>query len=182
MVSWLVSLSAGFFESSMSPSSIFLKLITSSKSLKSLTMRFPLLLTVTCLFAQYCVGQVQQCHRKDGSALPDLPCDPSANVSSCCGQGYECVTNLACKNRKGFLLVGSCTDPTWLDPSCPFRELSEYSPKHPSDCLGTFIYHILKANSLSRRGKLCLQLHPQHYSLFRWNLLSQRQERDLLCQ
>ena len=99
------------------------------------------------LLSLYSTAQLQQCHRRDGSVIPDLPCDPSgiqlfsssyplllltrivANVSACCGQGFKCIDSLHCEAQNGFPLVGSCTDPTWMDPACPFMQLREYLPE-----------------------------------------------------
>ena len=80
---------------------------------------------LSLLSAHLCAAELLQCHRKDGSVLHDLPCDPSANVSACCGPGYACGTSLYCENTNGIKLVGSCTDPTWMNPACPFIQLSQ---------------------------------------------------------
>ena len=66
----------------------------------------------------------QKCYRKDGLAMPDHPCDPGAEVSACCGQGWTCSSNMYCTDPEGFQGVGSCTDITWQSPACPFVELS----------------------------------------------------------
>ena len=88
--------------------------------LKSTTMiRFFLL---HIFLARRCFCQLKQCYFIDGTLSADLPCDPSANVSACCGQSNTCATNFYCvggtavKNREE---VGSCTDKTWHDPACP---------------------------------------------------------------
>jgi len=88
-------------------------------------MFLSLFISLSLPSVKICTAQLQQCHRKDGSVLPDLPCDPSANVSTCCGQGFKCTTSLYCEAKDGFKLVGSCTDPTWMNPACPFIQLSE---------------------------------------------------------
>ena len=82
--------------------------------------------TLCLLSARLCAAQLQQCHRKDGSITSDLPCDPAANVSACCGQGYKCATSMFCVDKNGYDLLGTCTDPSWANPACPFRQLSQY--------------------------------------------------------
>ena len=69
--------------------------------------------------ARYCFCQLKQCYDPDGELSTDLPCDPSASVSACCGQSWTCVTNLYC-SQGGSKYVGSCTDKAWRDPACPF--------------------------------------------------------------
>ena len=67
-----------------------------------------------------CFCQLKQCYYTDGSPSADLPCDPSANVSACCGQDWVCWTNLHCNVSVGLPGgVGSCTDQSWHDPACP---------------------------------------------------------------
>ena len=71
-------------------------------------------------FMQYSFSQLKQCYDPQGKVQPDLPCDPSANVSACCGLGYTCSTNFYCTNSKfAFDVIGTCTDDTWHDPACP---------------------------------------------------------------
>ena len=67
-------------------------------------------------------AQIKPCYTYDGQSSPDFPCDPEADVSSCCGGGWRCITNLICK--KDVTVIGTCTDRRWAesnDPSCPFR-------------------------------------------------------------
>lgn len=90
------------------PLSYFLK---STKMIRSLLLHI--------FLARRCFCQLKQCYHLDGVLSDDLPCDPSANVSACCGQNYTCSTNLYCTDYNGFRLVGSCTDKTWHDSACP---------------------------------------------------------------
>ncbi|KAM0797683.1 hypothetical protein BDR22DRAFT_433971 [Usnea florida] len=71
--------------------------------------------------ARRCFSQLKPCYSHGGKPSSDIPCDPSANVSACCGGGSTCLTNFYCiggpvDHEK---LVGSCTDKTWHDPACP---------------------------------------------------------------
>ncbi len=81
------------------------------------------------LFACLSFAQVPKCYRKDGLELDDLPCDPRAKVSACCGPGWSCSSNLYCTDVDGWKGVGSCTDMTWQSPACPFVELSMCPPR-----------------------------------------------------
>lgn len=60
----------------------------------------------------------------------DVPCDPSASDSVCCGRGWTCLSNGACEfnldsidpqigNSIGELWRGSCTDSSWKSAQCP---------------------------------------------------------------
>ncbi len=69
--------------------------------------------------APCCLCQLKQCYYLSGDISPDFPCDPSANVSACCGQGSTCVTNFYCIDLLGATHIGSCTDETWQNPACP---------------------------------------------------------------
>ena len=91
--------------------------ILPSYLLKSNTMiRF---LFLHILLVRRCFCQLKKCYNIGGGLVADLPCDPSANVSACCGQDYTCSTNFYCTSKTGFRLVGSCTDRPWHDPACP---------------------------------------------------------------
>ena len=72
--------------------------------------------------APCCFCQLKQCYDPSGVTYPDFPCDPGANVSACCGQGYICANNFYCEptnTNPGDKIVGSCTDKTWQNPACP---------------------------------------------------------------
>ncbi|KAF2175004.1 hypothetical protein K469DRAFT_612314 [Zopfia rhizophila CBS 207.26] len=68
------------------------------------------------------------CYFPDRKTVPnqDTPCSTEGN-STCCGQGFACMSNNICKLTKYVknpgpaqdYLRGSCTDPTWKDPNCP---------------------------------------------------------------
>lgn len=83
----------------------------------------PLHLFLFVLFVGLSSGQLKQCYDQDGTPSDNLPCDPSANVTACCGLGSTCNTNLYCtganQEAPNFWLVGTCTDPTYQDPACP---------------------------------------------------------------
>ncbi|KAL6714057.1 hypothetical protein ACLMJK_008551 [Lecanora helva] len=76
------------------------------------------------LTAHLSAAQLLPCYDKNGKVVGDVPCDPAANVSACCGASYKCVTSLYCEAGTGFQLMGTCTDPTWNDPECPFQQLN----------------------------------------------------------
>ena len=79
-------------------------------------LSFPLLQSVSAQSFQ-----LKSCFRWDGSASNNIPCNPEANVSACCGQGSTCRTNIFCENSSGLKIVGECTDRSWADPACPWR-------------------------------------------------------------
>ena len=79
----------------------------------------PVSFVVIFLYVMF-LSQLKQCHDSQGHVQPDLPCDPSANVSACCQIGYTCSTNFYCtSSENGYHFVGTCTDDKWHDPACP---------------------------------------------------------------
>lgn len=77
--------------------------------------------------------ELKDCFSADGAPAPDnVPCDPTANVSSCCGPTWVCATNLYCRSRNdpAANFVGTCTDRTWKDPACPFIQSQLSSHVH----------------------------------------------------
>lgn len=70
-----------------------------------------------------CFCQLKACYEAVDEELADnFPCDPNANVSSCCASGNVCSSNLYCvsaSNQQKY--VGTCTDKTWSSPACPFN-------------------------------------------------------------
>ncbi|KAM0803628.1 hypothetical protein BDR22DRAFT_42108 [Usnea florida] len=70
-----------------------------------------------------CFSQLKACYQAtDGELAGDFPCNPDANVSSCCASGNVCSTNLYCiaaSNQQKY--VGTCTDKTWTSPACPLN-------------------------------------------------------------
>ncbi|KAI1269832.1 hypothetical protein F5Y18DRAFT_371754 [Xylariaceae sp. FL1019] len=68
------------------------------------------------------------CYYPDGTVAPqDTPCDDDSSESTCCGQGYACLSNHICqatgeerhKNGATEFVRGSCTDKNWRSGSCP---------------------------------------------------------------
>jgi len=63
------------------------------------------------------------CFQPNGNiTASDLPCDPNAAVSVCCGRnnGWVCLGNGMCwLPGLGALGRGTCTDRTWQSPDCP---------------------------------------------------------------
>lgn len=69
---------------------------------------------------------IQSCYSTDGTARSnDIPCNPNAEVSACCGTGGSiCVDNLHCISPAGAPVPGTCTDQSWASsggqaPGCP---------------------------------------------------------------
>lgn len=54
-------------------------------------------------------------------AVDDVPCDPNAQVSACCGAGSICISNLYCydANITTPNVPGTCTDQSFTGPACP---------------------------------------------------------------
>ena len=67
------------------------------------------------------------CYYPDGSPSEDFPCSSDVN-STCCGQGYTCMSNSICKSNSYTFspgsdntqyIRGSCTDKSFTSSSCP---------------------------------------------------------------
>ena len=67
------------------------------------------------------------CYNPDASiATQDVPCT-NGTFSTCCGQGYACLSNMVCMRTSAApsvraeypFLRGSCTDPMYKSASCP---------------------------------------------------------------
>ena len=81
------------------------------------------------LLSLFVVSAVSICYYPDGSTAPqDTPCKNDGGNSTCCGQGYACLSNSICMsvpgltndpNSQSTYVRGSCTDKSWLSPSCP---------------------------------------------------------------
>ena len=80
--------------------------------------------------------ELRSCYSWDGSSSDNIPCNPEANVSACCGLGSKCMTNIYCENPSGFQVVGTCSERSWRSPACPWR-LSGSSLNAAIDCLLT---------------------------------------------
>src|SRR5690348_15730855 len=68
------------------------------------------------------------CYYPDGSVAPqDTACQDNDEESTCCGQGYACLSNNICmstgdetqKAGATTFVRGSCTDKTWRSNNCP---------------------------------------------------------------
>ncbi|KAK1844709.1 hypothetical protein CCHR01_12636 [Colletotrichum chrysophilum] len=68
------------------------------------------------------------CYYPNGSIAPnDTPCRDDTAESTCCGQGYACLSNGMCqatgselqKDGATELVRGACTDRSWRSSSCP---------------------------------------------------------------
>ncbi|KAL2268028.1 hypothetical protein VTJ83DRAFT_2874 [Remersonia thermophila] len=83
----------------------------------------PLLLAVAA--APSARGAIR-CFFPNGDVNPeDVPCDPGAPVSMCCGSRDACLSSGLCLNpgtgpTRGISFArGTCTDQTWKSPICP---------------------------------------------------------------
>ena len=68
------------------------------------------------------------CYYPDGTVAPqDTACTDSVAESTCCGQGYACLSNRICmatgdeikKQGASLYVRGSCTDQSWRSSNCP---------------------------------------------------------------
>ena len=94
-------------------------------------MRAIALLSLSFISSVSCI-----CYYPDGGVSnQDVPCTDSAN-STCCGQGYACLSNLICMltaatpspvGVTGYIR-GSCTDQSWESDSCPLFCITQQSP------------------------------------------------------
>ena len=66
---------------------------------------------------------LKQCFSSLGDfEFGNVPCDPNADISACCGGGSVCVTNLACVDGWNGIVPEQCTLRNWADvlpPECP---------------------------------------------------------------
>lgn len=84
--------------------------------------RFRTLRLLTIILSVDAQSTIKQCFDVTGTpSSVNFPCDPTADVSACCGKGWDCSSNLHCRHEiDGETFVGMCTDRTWKDPACPF--------------------------------------------------------------
>ena len=61
------------------------------------------------------------CYFPLGDVSGDVPCDPDAHVSLCCGSRSACLSNGICKQNDSNIgySCGTCTDKTWTSSICP---------------------------------------------------------------
>lgn len=86
-----------------------------------------LLITLLTLFhTPTTTAQTQaQCFYPDGAPSSDVPCDPDAEVSMCCGSASLCLLSGLCRDRStgpddGISYArGTCTDQGWASAVCP---------------------------------------------------------------
>lgn len=78
-----------------------------------------MLLSLSFLLVKDCFAQLKQCYGFAGEPVQDFPCDPSANVSACCGPLWTCSNNLYCTEGNNDRIIGSCTDTNFQDAACP---------------------------------------------------------------
>ncbi|KAK1990069.1 hypothetical protein LX36DRAFT_621287 [Colletotrichum falcatum] len=92
----------------------------------SLTRALWLALLSSSTFIAGAQAKASLCYYPGGvQAAKDVPCDPDAEVSMCCGSVNACLSNGLCKddsttNSTGIAYArGTCSDPTWRSPICP---------------------------------------------------------------
>ncbi|KAI4108349.1 MAG: hypothetical protein LQ339_002250 [Xanthoria mediterranea] len=121
---------------------------------------FRLFFLLLPLLLQKADAQLKQCYKYGGNSSPDFPCNPEAETSACCGQGYICRTNLYCEDSNdGAKYAGTCTDSNWdlnNDPACPFVLNKVYDPD-----IGDFDYDL---NTTRCRDTSPQTLCPNNYS------------------
>ncbi|KAL8999627.1 MAG: hypothetical protein Q9169_001587 [Polycauliona sp. 2 TL-2023] len=113
-------------------------------------------------------AQLKQCFYYGGDLSDeDLPCDPEAETSTCCGQDWICGTNLFCESKDGGRYQGSCTDRNWdinNNPACPFSlNYDDTTPgydefnysQNTTRCTETDPITICPNNRFSRRNNTC---------------------------
>jgi hypothetical protein len=74
------------------------------------------------------------CYTTEGQAINLVPCDPTANITTCCGLPDYCLSNGLCFNAGANNLLGNqgCTDPNWGAPChkyCSGRFAVQQSPR-----------------------------------------------------
>lgn len=93
-------------------------------------------------------------------AVDDLPCNPTAVESFCCGAGWSCLTNQLCRDVEGgveggvegSVARGTCTDKSWSSTECPDYCASEWM------LCREVLYRRLITNLLSSNGEIYLVL------------------------
>lgn len=106
----------------------------------------------TLVTASTCYKYSGQIGKTDtDEAGSDVPCDPNAQFSACCGAGSICISNLYCYDAAITTpnVPGTCTDQSFTDPACPCPP-SEESCRldYPRSSL-TFFYFRHPATSLN---------------------------------
>jgi hypothetical protein len=91
-------------------------------------MPSPRRLGVLSLLAAAFHGADATCYYPSGREAPsDVPCRSDTPFSTCCGQGFVCLSNGLCQStlddvaRAGApeFVRGACTDGTWRSSNCP---------------------------------------------------------------
>lgn len=91
-------------------------------SLRFLALSLPVSTLISTVFAQ--------CYYPDGETLaPDVACNSSASVSSCCGSGSWCLDNGLCYDS-GVVSRGSCTDKSWGEGCAQYCQTGRFQPSY----------------------------------------------------
>lgn len=121
-----------------------------SRTRSSRCLRGLLLLLAGSLLVA-CAGCLQgsTCYNDDGGIIEDdVPCNPDAEQSFCCGKYWTCLDSGVCSDQNTTQLIGSentllaratCTDRTFKSDVCPQfclgGQLAELSERHRSNGL-----------------------------------------------
>lgn len=117
---------------------------------------------LVALISPLAVFSLSVCYSPNGDIVAgDVPCFPSADVSPCCGAGWDCWGNgaLCVQPKENSQVVnghrrGSCTDVTWQSSLCP------------QVCAGTWVHYpesLLNAISLHSHDR-----PTQEWSFVQW--------------
>jgi hypothetical protein len=124
------------FVAYMSPWSI--TTIRSTFAFSSVTLHF-LVSVVTFLLIAHLGESGNICYYPNGDTMgTDVPCDPDAPVTQCCGSRSACLTNGLCvleaADDTGISYArGTCTDRSWSSPYCPQQcQLNQDTPTNSS--------------------------------------------------
>lgn len=120
---------------------------------------FPgVLLVIYFLFLHGILGD-GVCYYPNGDVADDIPCDPSASISACCGKGWTCLVTGACEYTQELgnpaYARGSCTDYYWTSPDCPLFCYGESVQVYPSPNHSDFDVRLRSSFSFLVRGRIC---------------------------
>jgi hypothetical protein len=102
--------------------------VTGPQSLAIATNSFTTLLVALILLniVGATPGPHKVCYFPNGNVSVAEPCNLDAAQSSCCTQGWICLTNGMCQANNASAKIytskffrGGCTDQNWKDPACP---------------------------------------------------------------
>jgi hypothetical protein len=105
--------------------------------MKSCAHQYKMILFLLCFISLLAQGsRATSCYFPDGNLTTTeandwSPCDPTAQVSTCCQSTHVCLSNNLCfDNIFNHVLRGGCTNPSFPSPDCP-----QYCLDSPGDGL-----------------------------------------------